>query len=197
MNPWDSWHQSHEGAKYPAEDLVRWVASLEPRSTVLEVGCGNGSNLVFLMAEGHKTFGIDTSEAAVRKAKARTGLQFNHALPRDARDMVFDASTFDAVIDNECLYTLSFEDARKAYLECLRVLKPGGKMFIRHFAPGTWEGAMVKDTSYRFSPEWEMRLLLNGFEIDQFEMISRTVNGMQERINEWIVWARKPTSSPS
>lgn len=190
---WDKWHQSHEGAKYPAEDLVRWVEKNwgeTDEARFLEIGCGCGSNLMYITDEGFDICGVETSQKALKKARK---LPINGSVShQNAQALTFENCYFDAIIDNECVYSNNFDDSRKIYLECLRVLKPGGKMFVRSFAPGTWEGAMVPGTYFRFSAEWEMRLLLTGLEIEHMEILSRTVNNMKDQINEWIIWAKKP-----
>lgn len=45
---------------------------------------------------------------------------------------------FNAVIDNECVYCLSFDMSREIYDKAKDALKIGGKLFVRTFAAETW-----------------------------------------------------------
>ena len=46
--------------------------------------------------------------------------------------------SFDAVIDNECIYCADYETAKDIYNEAWRVTKYNGKLYSRTFASGSW-----------------------------------------------------------
>ncbi|AIF82789.1 Methyltransferase domain [Candidatus Nitrososphaera evergladensis SR1] len=91
-----------DGNVYPLNhELVNTIMSFEP-SSVFEFGCGVGKNLVLLRDKGVKSiFGIDISEAAIKKAKEK-GI---NALRADERhlskvqpcDVAFTCSVLDHV----------------------------------------------------------------------------------------------------
>jgi SAM-dependent methyltransferase len=75
---WDAEYKNPTHLKLstnPSEDLekfTRWVLRqkredvLSPTASVLDVGCGNGRNLIFLTANfGNKGVGYDISKAAI------------------------------------------------------------------------------------------------------------------------------------
>src|SRR5256886_16823071 len=60
--PWDSGH--------PSAELVRVLdAGLLPGKTVLEIGCGTGTNAIELARRGYRVTAIDLVDLAVRRAK--------------------------------------------------------------------------------------------------------------------------------
>ena len=73
-NTWDKIFQDNEWAKYPAEDLIRFIAKnfynaeIRKKIKILDIGCGTGCNLWFLAREGFQVFGIDGSKNAIARA---------------------------------------------------------------------------------------------------------------------------------
>lgn len=62
--PWDT--------GVPSEELVRVVSAGElPGSSVLEVGCGTGTNAVELARRGYRVTAVDLVELAIKKARDR------------------------------------------------------------------------------------------------------------------------------
>jgi SAM-dependent methyltransferase len=62
--PWDT--------GYPSTELQRWLAEskLSP-CRVLEVGCGTGTNLIWLAQQGFHCTGIDLSARAIERARQK------------------------------------------------------------------------------------------------------------------------------
>lgn len=96
---------------------------------LLEVGCGEGSNLAYLArhAQGCSLTGVDFSEKKV--------VFMSHAVPgadavcADATALPFGDEVFDVVYLRDLLHHVDF--AREAVLdEAWRVLKPGGRIVI-------------------------------------------------------------------
>ena len=91
----------------------------------LEVGCGEGTNLVRLARRG-QPFGIDRSAARVRFAAgavpgARLATADAHALP-------FRDGVFASVLIRDLLHHLA--EPRRAAAEAVRVLAPGGTLLV-------------------------------------------------------------------
>ncbi|MDP2859930.1 MAG: class I SAM-dependent methyltransferase, partial [Bacillota bacterium] len=74
---WETIFDSRGWGRYPAEDLIRFVAreafTAKDRSALkaLELGCGPGGNLWFLANEGIPFDAFEGSAAAVSRAVAR------------------------------------------------------------------------------------------------------------------------------
>lgn len=102
------------------------VASIvEPDDVVLDVGCGNGSTLRYLRAQGHSRLkGLDGSSVAVRRLSA-LGIEMQRSLlPR----IDVPSASVDVLIASEVLEHLV---RRKTFVrEVVRVLKPGATAII-------------------------------------------------------------------
>jgi len=96
---------------------------------VLDVGCGIGLYANALKGQGAEVVGIDTNKENIEQAQAIfPDIVFNQA---QGEHLPFKPASFDIVLLNEVLEHV--EDDKKTAAECLRVLRPGGKIII--FAP--------------------------------------------------------------
>jgi len=214
---WEYIFKTQDWGKYPSEDLIRFVARNFYESpsrkeiNILEVGCGTGANLWFIAREGFSVYGIDGSETAIEKAKARLNDEVKgwngELIVGDIISLPYENSIFDAVIDNEAIYANSYENSVKIYNEIHRVLKQNGKIFSKAFASGCWgdgtgqhvgpntwipnEGPMNNKGLSRFASKEDMEELLNKFQIVELERLERTYNNLNEKVIEWIVTGEK------
>lgn len=106
-------------------------------SRLLDAGCGNGRNLVFLLRCGIPVWAVDHSPAAiasVRELAARLAPE----LPPDRfrverlEALSFADASFDVVLCNAVLHFAADSNQFRAMLRGLwRVLRPGGLLFAR------------------------------------------------------------------
>lgn len=110
--------------------LVKLIDRLDPKSLVLDAGCGPGRVLGFLARRGFQCFGIDRSRVSISRAVERYGtpaaVADNLQLP--LADAVFDVVISDGVIHHT-------ESPESAFSENLRVLKPGGQLYLAVYRP--------------------------------------------------------------
>jgi ubiquinone/menaquinone biosynthesis C-methylase UbiE/uncharacterized membrane protein YbhN (UPF0104 family) len=96
----------------------------------LDVGCGQGSYVVRMRELGFEVFGIDTSAGqvafAARKLAAPGIVSPGSVLQIPAADGSYDF----AYIINVLHHLSSVEEQRRAFSELLRVLVPGGVLFV-------------------------------------------------------------------
>lgn len=217
---WEDIFRSREWGKYPSEDLIRFVARhfyrVADRASVrlLEVGCGPGANLWYLAREGFSFVGIDGSETAISKAEARLDEECPGWRTRgelrvgDIVTLPFQDSVFDAVIDNEAISCNSFDASCQMYAEISRVLKPGGCMYSRTFATGSWgdgsgedlghgarhcaEGPLAGKGLCRFTAEADIPRLTQSLQLQNVEMLCWTADNQKHEIKEWLITAIKP-----
>ncbi len=134
--------QLSEEASEDLEKFVRFLVrttgktSLNPTSSMVDFGCGNGRNLIYLARDfGLHGIGYDISDTAVKQARTLAeGLQLTFA----ARSM---AGTFPDLPDES--QTLALDMMASHFLnpserkvlrdEIFRVLKPGGWLFMKTF----------------------------------------------------------------
>ena len=130
----------------PSEDLEKFVrfivrehgrTHLNVTSSVLDLGCGNGRNLIWLSENfGVHGIGYDSSTVAIGEAKRRAAeaelpLQFEARtiappipLPDNSKTLVLDMMTS---------HFLSAELRVALIREIFRILKPGGFFFYKTF----------------------------------------------------------------
>jgi ubiquinone/menaquinone biosynthesis C-methylase UbiE len=109
--------------------VQRFLDSLTSDAHMLEVGCGNGKNMLY--RKDIQSVGIDISEEQVSICKSK-GL---HVEKANMTCLPFDDATFDAIICIAVYHHLQSDDERKKSLEEMyRVLKPNGKIMLTVWA---------------------------------------------------------------
>lgn len=123
--PWE-----HED---PDPDLIDFTEKLNvpPNSRVLDAGCGNGKNLIYLKKKGFEVHGFDISKTAVALAKERVPL--SHLIIADARNLPYGDVCFDFIVDIGLLHCVPPNGWESFKNEVFRVLKPRGYYYLREF----------------------------------------------------------------
>jgi ubiquinone/menaquinone biosynthesis C-methylase UbiE len=109
--------------------MLEKVSSLVGENkTVLDVGCGSGNLLLYLLEKNDVT-GIDYNEAMLTIARQKTRHNDNVQLfSGSAENLIFEDSAFDCITSVNVIYNL--ENPDQMIRECHRVLKPGGQIII-------------------------------------------------------------------
>jgi SAM-dependent methyltransferase len=123
------------------EKFTRWLTRqkrtdlLSPAGTVLDVGCGNGRNLIFLAREfGVHGIGYDIAKAAIAQAVAASkGLPIMYKARSIAGPLTVPDASQGLVLDMMTSHFLNQEDRRFLRDEIFRSLTPGGFLFIKTF----------------------------------------------------------------
>lgn len=107
-----------------------WIRShLPERGRVLEVGCGDGSNLEVLARAGLEWYGCDLSALAVARAAARTPDGPRAALAvADVELLPFADGAFDAVLAVSVVEHLPAPD--RALERMIAALAPSGRLLV-------------------------------------------------------------------
>lgn len=113
--------------------------------TLLEVGCGIGTDLVRFARGGARVTGVDLSTTAI--ALAKQNFELHHVAAQELRvangeALPFGDQSFDVVYAHGVVqYTA---DARRLISECHRVLKPGGEAIFMVYNRISWLNALSK-----------------------------------------------------
>ncbi len=104
-----------------------WAGPYCMDKDVVEAACGTGQGLGYLFRMAKSFEGGDYSDAILSIARRHYGERI--ALRQfDAQEMPFEDKSKDVIILFEAIYYLP--DAERFVRECVRVLRPGGKVLI-------------------------------------------------------------------
>lgn len=104
---------------------------------ILDAGCGEGRNVVYLINAGYQVYGIDQEKLAVQYARfLATSLVNSYDSHRfqvaSLEEIPFHKEAFDAIICSAVLHFSQHEDHFWEMMhELLRVLKPNGILWFR------------------------------------------------------------------
>jgi SAM-dependent methyltransferase len=177
---WDERYASSERiwSGRPNGALVDEVATLRP-GRVLDVGCGEGADAVWLAANGWQVTALDVSGVALDRARshaaeAGVGITWRHSGLLEAD---LPAAAFDLVsAQYPALRRTPGDDAERALLAAVA---PGGTLLVVHhdvsdpstgfehgFDPAEWVG-----------PRDVAKLLDGGWRLDVDDLRERTISG--------------------
>jgi SAM-dependent methyltransferase len=134
--PWDTGEPPSE-----LTELVN-VGKLEPGS-VLDIGCGTGTSVVFLASRGFEASGLDISRVAIRKAKTKAArhdvkcrfYRFDFTDPKELASS--GLREFDLLLDNGCYHSLSPNDRERYAGSLLQVSRLGTVYLLWGFLRGS------------------------------------------------------------
>jgi SAM-dependent methyltransferase len=111
------------------------LSGLQPRSRVLELGCGNGKIMAALSGRDCDVVGLDFSHAAVSAARAgNPGSPPCSVVLADARTLPFIPDSFDVVIARHIIGHMTRTGRGQIALEIMRVLGVGGMLHFSGFS---------------------------------------------------------------
>jgi SAM-dependent methyltransferase len=128
----------------PSEDMIKFTKFLErqfgrtylnPTARVVDLGCGNGRNLIYLAQNfGMRGTGYDISAEAIETAKT---LSVNLPIEYLARSIKGKLDLPDAsqtlALDMMTSHFLDASERKELFSEIIRVLKPNGWLFWKTF----------------------------------------------------------------
>jgi SAM-dependent methyltransferase len=191
---WDRRYAEVENlwAAKPNRFLVAEVSDLRP-GRALDLASGEGQNAIWLAGLGWNVTGVDYSEVAIAKARARA--------ERDGVDVDFvcadlvayepEAEAFDLVL---LLYLhVPPVERRSVLARAAGALAPGGTLLlIGHDRTNMTDGVGgPSDPTIHFTPD-EIAAELKGLEIEKAERVLRDVRGEERDAIDALVRARKP-----
>lgn len=167
------WDERYSGADRvwsgePNGALVREVAALPP-GRVVDIGCGEGADAIWLASSGWDVTALDVSEVALDRARSRavaagTAVTWLHSGLLEAN---LPSGSFDLVsAQYPALRRTPGDDAERALLDAVA---PGGTLLVVHhdirdraavlehgFDPDDWVGP--RDVARLLGPDWEIEV---------------------------------------
>lgn len=140
-----------------------------PSDVILDAGAGGGRNLHWFVQAGCEVYGVDRDAAAV-SALLENYLQIppeNFGVAA-VESMPFPDEKFDHIICSAVLHFAENHDhLRQMFAEMIRVLKPGGSLFLRVATDVGLEGKSIPMGDGRFFlPDGSERYLLTKMALD-------------------------------
>jgi ubiquinone/menaquinone biosynthesis C-methylase UbiE len=169
FKPWDS------GVSPPElKELVEGPGSRKP-GKALDLGCGTGTNVIYMAQHGWDVIGIDFTPRAITMAKEKAATA--HVSPRFIVGDVTRLQTlgigdgFEFVLDLGCLHSIP-DDRRDAYVAGVTaVTVPGADLLIWAFyeKPSFFINAVLtrEDVERRFAG-WEIARVWGGEQPNRF-----------------------------
>ncbi|MDN3669209.1 class I SAM-dependent methyltransferase [Echinicola jeungdonensis] len=144
---------------------------------ILDAGCGEGRNLIYLIKEGYQAFGVDQNPTAIQMTRtyAKTikpkydVFRFQVA---QVEDLPFHKGAFEAVISSAVLhFAQNKPHFFKQFDEMMRVLQPEGILFLRMTTGfgGMQERAIEKEGGVYVLPDGSQRFLMTKSILEQLE----------------------------
>jgi len=135
---------------------------------VIDIGCGNGRNIVYFLRNGYEVHGIDMAPEAISTVKELSanlapGNAVENFVVSSVEDLPYEASSFDLAICSAVFHFASspahFEEMVKSVW---RILKPGGYLFARLASDIGLESRMQSQGNGRYlMPDGTVRYLVN------------------------------------
>lgn len=135
----DSWNKKfalgdHYDTKHPFEGIHKIIPYFNENRVkkILDVGCGNGRNLIYLAQQGFDMNGIDLAESGLEQIKEKIkGLELKVNLTKaDMLKLPYEDSSFDAAINVWALNHNTYDNICKCVDETTRILKPNGLVYM-------------------------------------------------------------------
>src|SRR6201994_2929858 len=128
----------------PQQVVKQLVALGAVKGEVLDPGTGPGHHAIYFASKGYSATGIDSSPAAIERAKEnarKAGVSVNF-LVADASKLEGLENRFDTVVDCAFYHVFSeVPEATTAYARALhRATKPGARLYMFEFGPGNING---------------------------------------------------------
>jgi len=195
----DKQHRIGRGASRDVKNFVRELQDIKAKR-VLDLGCGNGRNSIYLAEHGFHVVAADFVPKAIELTRKKIeeknlGNRIDTVL-LDSRKTPFPDSSFDAVVCGEMLDLMMKEEIRSTVGNIHRMLKPGGALLVRVLSDKTdspiqkWKGRPLDGeegtfASYRYDHRFEKRVirvshmfsekemgeLFGGFDIKELKLV--------------------------
>lgn len=156
-----------------------------PPGRALDLGCGTGTNCIYLARHGWEVVGVDFSAVAIHRARrkarrAGVNCRFYRA---DVTDLSFLEGFFDLALDIGCLHGVPGQKRPPYAAEILRLVRPGGLYLLYTFLPRP-DRAVTRGISFQEIRE----LFAPGFDVERYEQ-SEDPSGPR---SAWV-WLRRCT----
>lgn len=166
----------------PSFEVLEIAQSLPINANVLDLGCGEGRNALFLASMGCKVTAIERSEAGIKKLNSiaqQNGIQLK-ALVQDIGQIILEEE-YDCVLSHGVLYYLERPLWQKLLLQVKQKTKPGGFNIFTLF---------IYNENYPCTDEIQSAHYQNSFLPNEIQQFYQDWNEI--RFDQYVKWDSHP-----
>ena len=176
----------------PDRELLKLLESGRlPRGRALDVGCGTGTNVRYLAAQGYDALGIDIAQAAIDRAQETPAADGSGAVSFQRLDFLEEPlpeGSFDLIFDRGCFHVFDHAEERERFAARVAgALSPEG-LWISLI--GCTEGAPRDTGPPRRSARDVIDAVEPALEIATLEGIDFDAS-MPDTVRGWLLIARR------
>lgn len=125
------WGEGKQPERRFLEFIEKYKSEIGPN--ILDIGSGEGRQLMPLTNAGYNVTGFDYSKEGLEKTKKKQAKEKTDAnlVRGNFHDLPFKDNVYDTVISIQAMQHNNWQGAEAAFSEAARVLKPGGLFFLR------------------------------------------------------------------
>ena len=133
------------------KSVREFVSKMDKGARVLDIGCGNGKNIIYMNENGIKGEGVDFSSNLVEICRKK-GLKVKEG---DMRELPFEDNQFDNAICIAALHHLQNEEDRiLAIKEMMRVCKDCAEILVTVWSVEQEEGCNAKHRNFKYGDNY-------------------------------------------
>lgn len=186
-----AWGRPRWDSRVTPPEVVEQIASTPTRGRALDLGCGTGTNAIFLAQHGFQVVGVDFSARAIaiareRARRANVAIDFHIA---DVTRLDFLQPPFDFVLDIGCLHGIEPAGRARYAAHLARLTRADAHFMLYAFSPAPPD-APRRQRAFRnigITPDQVRALFAPSF------TLARWVLGTErgERASAWFWFIRR------
>jgi len=147
------WAKDHSKDTWWIDGTDKFLSLLEPKASILDVGCGSGYKSKYMDEKGFNITGIDFSKEMIRLAKKKApSAKF---FTRDINKPLRFGNSFDGIFAHAVLLHIPKKEVTAVLKNIIGLLKTGGffNVAVKEIWPDQKEEEILKENDYGYDYE--------------------------------------------